>query len=166
MMYTLPLRGVLNTAIWFIHYHYEVYSIQQYDLYITITRCTQYSKMIYTLPLRGVLNTAICDTVCQWLAAGWCFYPGTPVSSTNKTYHHDVTELLLKVLFNTTVHNPYRMVYSLFIHQHQCSSVRHTSVTWQVSEWLLLNTNSAIVQLYWGENMLIFNEMMMRSALF
>ena len=34
-----------------------------------------------------------------------------------------------------------------------------------VIEWLLLNANSAIFQLYHGENKLIFNEMMMRSAL-
>jgi hypothetical protein len=33
-------------------------------------------------------------------------------------------------------------------------------------EWLLFYTNSAIVQLYHGENKLIFNEMMMRSALY
>ena len=36
-----------------------------------------------------------------------------------------------------------------------------------VSEWgLLLNANSAIFQLFHGENKLIFNEMMMRSALY
>ena len=35
-----------------------------------------------------------------------------------------------------------------------------------VSEWLLFNVSSAIFQLYYGENKLIFNEMMMRSALF
>jgi hypothetical protein len=34
------------------------------------------------------------------------------------------------------------------------------------SEWLLFNTNSAIFQLYQDENKLIFNEMMMRSALY
>jgi len=34
------------------------------------------------------------------------------------------------------------------------------------SEWLLFNANSAIFQLCHGENKLIFNEMMMRSALF
>jgi hypothetical protein len=34
------------------------------------------------------------------------------------------------------------------------------------SEWLLFSANSAIFQLYHGENKLIFNEMMMRSALF
>jgi hypothetical protein len=35
-----------------------------------------------------------------------------------------------------------------------------------VSGWLLLNANSVSFQLYHGENKLIFNEMMMRSALF
>jgi hypothetical protein len=36
----------------------------------------------------------------------------------------------------------------------------------EVSEWVLLNANSAIFQLYHGENKLIFNEMMMSSALY
>jgi hypothetical protein len=36
----------------------------------------------------------------------------------------------------------------------------------EVSEWLLFNANSAIFQLYHGENKIIFNEMMMRSALY
>ena len=36
----------------------------------------------------------------------------------------------------------------------------------KVSEWLLLNANSTIFQLHHGENKLIFNEMMMRSALY
>jgi hypothetical protein len=31
----------------------------------------------------------LCDKVCQWLATGRWFSPGTPVSSTNKTDHHD-----------------------------------------------------------------------------
>ena len=35
-----------------------------------------------------------------------------------------------------------------------------------ISEWLLFNANSANFQLYYGENKLIFNEMIMRSALF
>jgi len=35
-------------------------------------------------------------------AAGHCFSPGTPVSSTNKTDCHDITEILLKVALNTT----------------------------------------------------------------
>ena len=31
------------------------------------------------------LATTLCDKVCQWLAEGRWFSPGTPVSSTNKT---------------------------------------------------------------------------------
>ena len=46
---------------------------------------------------RGVSYTTVCDKVCQWLAAGLWFSPGTPVSSTNKTDHHDIAEILLKV---------------------------------------------------------------------
>ena len=33
--------------------------------------------------------------------SGLWFSPGTPVSSTNKTDHHDITEILLKVVLNT-----------------------------------------------------------------
>jgi hypothetical protein len=44
-------------------------------------RCTRYN---------------ICDKVCQWLATGRWFPPGIPVSSTNKTSLHDITEILLK----------------------------------------------------------------------
>jgi hypothetical protein len=35
-----------------------------------------------------------------------------------------------------------------------------------LSEWLLFSANSAFFQLYHGENKLIFNEMMMTSALY
>jgi hypothetical protein len=45
--------------------------------------------------------TAFCDTVCQWLATGRWFSPGPPVSSTNRTDRHDITEILLKVALNT-----------------------------------------------------------------
>ena len=54
--------------------HVKVYSVQQY-----------------------VIN------VCQWLAAGWCFSLGTPVSSTNKTDCRDIAEILLKVVLNTII---------------------------------------------------------------
>jgi hypothetical protein len=41
------------------------------------------------------------DQVCQLLAAGRWFSPGTPVSATNKTDCHDTIEILLKVALNT-----------------------------------------------------------------
>ena len=41
------------------------------------------------------------DKVYQLLATGRWFSPGPPVSSTNKTDRHDITEILLKVAFST-----------------------------------------------------------------
>jgi hypothetical protein len=43
-------------------------------------------------------DTTLYDKVCQRLAAGQRFSPGTPVSSTNKTDCHDITEILLVTL--------------------------------------------------------------------
>ena len=45
--------------------------------------------------------TTLCDKICQWLPSGRLFSPGPPVSSTNKTDRHCITEILLKVVFNT-----------------------------------------------------------------
>ena len=39
--------------------------------------------------------------VCQWIAAGRWFSPGTPVSSNNKTDRNDIAEISLKVALNT-----------------------------------------------------------------
>jgi hypothetical protein len=50
--------------------------------------------------LRGVLDTTLCDKVYQWLSAGRWFSLCTPVSSTNKTDCHNITELLLKRALN------------------------------------------------------------------
>jgi hypothetical protein len=59
----------------------------------------------------------------------------------------------------------------------RCVSIKYSDISeivyWfndylhiRVSEWLLLNVIPAIVQLYHGENKVIFNEMMRRSALY
>jgi len=50
---------------------------------------------------RDVLDTTVCDKVCQWFAADRWYYPGTPVSFTNKTHRHDTADILLKVALNT-----------------------------------------------------------------
>ena len=39
--------------------------------------------------------------VCQWLATGRWLSPGTPVSPTNRTDCHNISEILLKVALNT-----------------------------------------------------------------
>jgi hypothetical protein len=62
--------------------------------------------------LRGeVFDTTLCDKVYQWLATGRWFSPSNLVSSTNKTYNHDIAEILLKVTLTTInqlspVHRP------------------------------------------------------------
>jgi len=57
-----------------------------------IHRCSHWIRARYT---------TLCDQVCQWFATGrWCS-SGTPVSSTNKTDRHDITEILLRVALNT-----------------------------------------------------------------
>ena len=58
--------------------------------------------------MRGVLYTTlrVCDKDCQRLARGGWFSPGTLVSSTDKTYRHDIAEILLKVALNTITLTP------------------------------------------------------------
>jgi hypothetical protein len=43
---------------------------------------------------RGVLNTILCDKVFNDLRQVGGFFSGTPVSFTNKTNHHNITETL------------------------------------------------------------------------
>jgi hypothetical protein len=53
------------------------------------------------IPFRwGVLDTALCDK-SQWLATCRWFSTDLPVSSTNKTYLHDIAKIFLKVTLNT-----------------------------------------------------------------
>ena len=53
---------------------------------------------------RGVLNTTLCDQVYQWLVAGLWFSPSTPISSTNKTNHHDIIQNIVES--GVKHHNP------------------------------------------------------------
>ena len=50
---------------------------------------------------RGVLNTTLFNKVCQWLATGLWFSPGTLVSSTNKANRNNIAEIFMKVALNT-----------------------------------------------------------------
>ena len=77
-------------------------------------QCLSPIKLWDWIPLvASVLNTALCDEVCQWLAADQWFSPGTLVSSTNKTDHHDITEILLKVVLNT-ITLTLNIIYSIY----------------------------------------------------
>jgi hypothetical protein len=58
-----------------------------------------------------LLNLCILGSIyedhCLSFCLGRWFSPGTPVSSTNKTNRHDITEILLKVALNT-ITNPFK----------------------------------------------------------
>ena len=55
--------------------------------------------------------TTLCDKVCQLFATGQWFSPGPPVSSTNKTDHHNITGILLKVALS--IIEPQKFVFIL-----------------------------------------------------
>jgi hypothetical protein len=60
-------------------------------------RCNQFLsplKLWVRISIRARCTT-LCDTVCQWFWIGRCFSLGPPVSPTNKTDCHDITEILL-----------------------------------------------------------------------
>ena len=69
---------------------------------------------------RDMLDTTLYDKVCQWFATGRWFShgtPGTPVSSTNKTYRHYINDILLKVALNTiTIMKRDILMASIFSH--------------------------------------------------
>jgi hypothetical protein len=57
--------------------------------------------MPINVPVRPM--PALKNITNQLLAHGQWFSPGTPASSTTKTYRHDIAEILLKVALNTKI---------------------------------------------------------------
>jgi len=47
---------------------------------------------------RDVLDSVLCDNFCRLLTVGGWFSSHTPVLATDKTHHHDIMEILLKVV--------------------------------------------------------------------
>ena len=89
--------------------------------------CNQYLSTltfwVWITIRQGILDTTLCDKLCQWLVEGWWFSQGIPVSSTNKTDRHDITEIFWKVAFNTITLNHrlkyctwYLWIYKTYIH--------------------------------------------------
>jgi len=68
-------------------------------LAINSNQCLSPLTLWVRTPLRR--GTTLCETVCQWLATGRWFSPGTLFSFTNKTDRQYNTEILLKVTLNT-----------------------------------------------------------------
>jgi hypothetical protein len=110
-------------------------------------------------PLKqGLLDTTWSDKVCQWLATGRWFSSGTLVSSTNKTYRHDITEILLKVALNTINPNlilwqcngnliimikmPKKSYTNVFISQNSTCNIISMILLTQVHKMVKINKNS------------------------
>jgi hypothetical protein len=68
---------------------------------------------------RGVLDTTLSDKVCKSLEADRWFSLGNPVSSTNKTDHHEISEILLNVVLHiiTLTPNMYREILNCLWHR-------------------------------------------------
>jgi hypothetical protein len=72
------------------------------------------------------LDTTLCDKVCQSLAIGLWFSLGTLVSSTNKSDHHDITEILFKVALNI-INQPNNL--TLRLYDFECNTGSHRLLT-------------------------------------
>ena len=72
------------------------------DIQLPVESVPVITKVVSLNPSYGkvYLIQQLCDKVMRFVAGRW-FSQGTPVSSTNKTGRHDITEILLKVVFNT-----------------------------------------------------------------
>jgi len=98
--------------------------------------------------------TTLCDKVCQWVATGRWFSPGPPVSSTNETGRHDITEILLKMALNIikqTNKSHWVLVYWSFLFQFLCYFANIT-FTNQIIVFLILKRqrgHCGVVSIWW-----------------
>jgi len=113
-------------------------------------QCISPLKLLVRISLRQVVfDTTLCNKVCQWLAAGLLFSPGIPISSTNKTVNHDITEILLKVMLNTINHNQSTIKFDIYPEVNKAY--------WGIQsliDLLLINAQWAVFQLYSGSSMI------------
>jgi hypothetical protein len=105
--YSVPRRSIYIYFFYMIINDVCFCTINQHAELIDL-HCDNWMKLQspdrYVAPLmgqswRGVLDTTLCDTVCQWFAAGQWFSPLIHVSSTSKTDRHDITHWQTKSFF-------------------------------------------------------------------
>ena len=98
----------VNRSIFFI------WSEPSYGSWIYNYLCNQFLSPLLLwawISIRAKCST-LCDIVCQWLATGQWFSPGSPVSSINKTDRHDITEILSnKQIYMKCYHASYKMYF-------------------------------------------------------
>ena len=93
---------LMKQSSYFFNSGFKIYMNGRWIYNYLCNQCLSPLTLWVRIPFRrGTLDTTLCDKVCQRHTAGWWFSPGNPVSSTNKTDCHDITEILLKVALNT-----------------------------------------------------------------
>ena len=82
-------------------------------------RCLSPLKLWVRIPLRrDEIDTLLCDTILSVTFDRSVFFSCTPVSSTSKHHHRDITEILLKyyfVLTSAIVHTIILIIVSYFL---------------------------------------------------
>ena len=135
------------------------------------------STYVYYISLPGPLNLWF---LSLWYQSVLLFLSDVHNSTNNKIYYKqfykqwNILQTILqtiKYITNNSTNNEiyYKQGHKLSTHikiWSYCVQKKRVTKPIIVSEWLLFNDNSAIFQLYHGENKLIFNEMMMRSTLY
>jgi len=113
--FVIWLWSCSDSVVFFFIFYYQLSLVTSHPAQ---ARCTWYNNEHYVI-------------VCQWLASGRRFSLGLPVSSTNKTGHHDITEILLKVALNTIIPNPiisYLLIFSCIIGVILLDHFAHTGI--------------------------------------
>ena len=108
-------------------------------------------QVVSSIPARArSTRYNICDKVCQWLATGQWFSPGIAVSSTNRTDHHDIAKILLKVaspntkhqrnmtklIFKTLVEDVFSKVLSRLFYHSRYIKFYNVSWSWSYGSWI------------------------------
>jgi hypothetical protein len=121
--------------------------VKRDNFYVTKNKCSRlglynnaaHSRVentITTPSLRGSLGqwkylnlATVYWRSCTRFGLGLWFSRGTPVSSTNKTDRHDITEILLKVALSTI--KPFKPTYFLFQHNKTYYSLRNMNFAFE-----------------------------------
>ena len=141
---------VFRLYLWFIYISYIYildplwsWSYGSWINYYLCNQCLSPLTLWVRIPFRrDVLDTTLIHVI-KFAASRW-FSPGIPVSSTNKTDHHDITVILLKVALNT-ISLCYMDLFIIVIfcilqkcHLDLCHFWRWMEENW-VKVWLLLD---------------------------
>ena len=106
---------------------------QQLDLQLPVQSVSITTKVVISNPTDGEVYSILHYEINFVSATGRQFSSGTLVSSTNKTDHHDITEILLKVALNTIV--PYSFLGPWVVEQLRSLPPNYKSNTNDLGWW-------------------------------